>query len=151
MEPEEKDEPQPTPAEKITALYDIEEPEVSPVEKKLAEEKPTPAKAEPSSAEPAVETEEIPISEETASYARELGLSDKMIEKLATAGMLEGGPVLDYFKRMAADPNNMIAFVSYQIEGTLGSRILKNSKEISLMGSNGRMEIVKVGMRVEAI
>ena len=42
---------------------------------------------------------------------------------LATSGMLEGGPVIDYFKRLAGDKRNTIIFVSYQIDGTMGSRV----------------------------
>ncbi len=70
---------------------------------------------------------------------------------MATAGMLEGGPILDYFRRLASDPRNTLIFVSYQIEGTLGSRILKGAREVPIMGPNGKMEILKVGMRVEAV
>ena len=33
---------------------------------------------------------------------------------MATAGMLEGGPVIDYFKRLASDELNTVLFVSYQ-------------------------------------
>lgn len=70
---------------------------------------------------------------------------------MATAGMLEGGPILDYFRRLAPDQRNTLIFVSYQIEGTLGSRILKGAREVPIMGPNGKMEILKVGMRVEAV
>ncbi|MEM2989090.1 MAG: MBL fold metallo-hydrolase RNA specificity domain-containing protein, partial [Candidatus Bathyarchaeia archaeon] len=70
---------------------------------------------------------------------------------MATAGMLEGGPILDYFRRLAPDPRNTLIFVSYQIEGTLGSRILKGAREVPIVGPNGKMEILKVGMRVEAV
>ncbi|MEM4246332.1 MAG: beta-CASP ribonuclease aCPSF1, partial [Candidatus Bathyarchaeia archaeon] len=42
---------------------------------------------------------------------------------MATSGMLEGGPVIDYFRNLAPEPENSIIFVSYQIEGTLGNRI----------------------------
>ncbi|MBC7130388.1 beta-CASP ribonuclease aCPSF1, partial [Candidatus Bathyarchaeota archaeon] len=41
---------------------------------------------------------------------------------MATSGMLEGGPVIEYFKSLAEDEKNTIVFVSYQIEGTLGRR-----------------------------
>jgi len=70
---------------------------------------------------------------------------------LATSGMLEGGPAVDYFKRMASDEKNAIIFVSYQIEGTLGRRILSGLKEVSLMGENGKMEIIKVNMDVYSV
>jgi KH/beta-lactamase-domain protein len=34
---------------------------------------------------------------------------------MATSGMLEGGPSVEYFKEIAPSPNNKILFVSYQI------------------------------------
>ena len=43
---------------------------------------------------------------------------------MATSGMLEGGPSVEYFKELAPDPKNKIMFVSYQINGTLGRRVL---------------------------
>ena len=39
---------------------------------------------------------------------------------LATSGMLEGGPVLEYFKNIAPDKKSKVLFVSYQVNGTLG-------------------------------
>jgi hypothetical protein len=65
--------------------------------------------------------------------------------------MLEGGPVLDYFKNLASDEKNTLIFVSYQIDGTLGRRISHGLGELPLMNSGGRMEVVKVKMRVESI
>ncbi|MCW3981811.1 MAG: beta-CASP ribonuclease aCPSF1, partial [Candidatus Bathyarchaeota archaeon] len=38
---------------------------------------------------------------------------------IATSGMLEGGPVIEYFKQLASEKTNTIIFVSYQIDGTL--------------------------------
>jgi KH/beta-lactamase-domain protein len=70
---------------------------------------------------------------------------------LATSGMLEGGPVIDYFRRMAPDERNSMIFVSYQIEGTLGRRILNGLKEVSLIGADGKMEIVKVNMEIHSV
>ena len=37
---------------------------------------------------------------------------------IATSGMLEGGPVLEYFRNFAPNPKNKILFVSYQVNGT---------------------------------
>jgi len=70
---------------------------------------------------------------------------------IATSGMLEGGPVIEYFKHLAPDERNTIIFVSYQIEGTLGRRVQKGLTETSLMNSDGKLEIIKVKLRVEAI
>lgn len=70
---------------------------------------------------------------------------------LATSGMLEGGPVIEYFKNWAADPNNTIIFVSYQIEGTLGRRVQKGVSEVATMDNEGKMAVAQVKLQVESI
>jgi predicted metal-dependent RNase len=70
---------------------------------------------------------------------------------LATSGMLEGGPVLEYFRELASDERNTLVFVSYQIDGTLGSRVQHGVSEVTLMNRNGRMEVIKVKMRTASI
>jgi KH/beta-lactamase-domain protein len=70
---------------------------------------------------------------------------------MATAGMLEGGPVVDYFKRLASDERNTMIFVSYQIEGTLGRRVQKGLAETPIMSAEGRIEVINVKLRVESI
>ncbi|MDI6690296.1 MAG: beta-CASP ribonuclease aCPSF1 [Candidatus Bathyarchaeota archaeon] len=70
---------------------------------------------------------------------------------MATSGMLEGGPVIEYFKSLAENENNTIIFVSYQIEGTLGRRVQKGLTEVTMMNSEGKMDVVKVRLHVESI
>jgi KH/beta-lactamase-domain protein len=70
---------------------------------------------------------------------------------MATSGMLEGGPAVDYFKYLASDKNNMIVFVSYQIKGTMGCRVQKGLMETPMINNDGKIEIVKVNLRVESI
>lgn len=70
---------------------------------------------------------------------------------LATSGMLEGGPVIEYFKNWAADSNNTIVFVSYQIEGTLGRRVQKGVNEVTTMDNEGKMAVAQVRLQVESI
>jgi hypothetical protein len=70
---------------------------------------------------------------------------------MATSGMLEGGPVIEYFKSLADDSKNSIIFVSYQIEGTLGRRVKKGLSEVTMMSSEGKLDVVKVGLRAESI
>jgi KH/beta-lactamase-domain protein len=70
---------------------------------------------------------------------------------MATSGMLEGGPVIEYFKSLADDEKNSMIFVSYQIEGTMGRRVQKGLNEVTMMGSDGRLDIAKVRLRVESI
>jgi len=70
---------------------------------------------------------------------------------LATAGMLEGGPIIEYFRHLAPDERNTLIFVSYQIEGTLGRRVQKGLKEVPMVNSEGKIEIVKVNLNVLTI
>jgi KH/beta-lactamase-domain protein len=70
---------------------------------------------------------------------------------MATSGMLEGGPVIEYFKSLADNENNSIIFVSYQIEGTMGRRVQKGLNEVAVMTAEGKMDVVKVRLRCESI
>jgi KH/beta-lactamase-domain protein len=70
---------------------------------------------------------------------------------IATSGMLEGGPVIEYFKQLASDEKNALIFVSYQIEGTLGRRVQKGLAETPIVNSDGKIEILKVRLRVDSI
>lgn len=70
---------------------------------------------------------------------------------LATSGMLEGGPVLEYFKNIAPDKKNKILFVSYQVNGTLGRRVLDGSKQVSMLGKDGKVEVVTINASTEKL
>ena len=68
---------------------------------------------------------------------------------MATSGMLEGGPVLDYFEHLAPGEKNKILFVSYQVQGSMGRRVLDGGSQASLMDQNGKIKIVDVKAKVE--
>jgi hypothetical protein len=70
---------------------------------------------------------------------------------MATSGMLEGGPVIEYFKNLAESDENSIIFVSYQIEGTMGRRVQKGLTEATMMTGEGKLDIVKVRLCSESI
>lgn len=70
---------------------------------------------------------------------------------MATSGMLEGGPVIEYFKSLAESDQNSIIFVSYQIEGTLGRRVQKGLAEATMMNTEGKLDVVKVRLHVDSI
>jgi len=70
---------------------------------------------------------------------------------IATSGMLEGGPILNYLKEFAGDERNMLIFVSYQVEGTLGRKLLKGIREVSFMGDGGKAEVLNVKLRIEKV
>lgn len=67
---------------------------------------------------------------------------------LATSGMMNGGPVMEYFKEWAQNKKNSIAFVGYQAEGTMGRRIQKGWDEIPL-NVGGSVVNIKMKMNVE--
>jgi KH/beta-lactamase-domain protein len=66
---------------------------------------------------------------------------------LATSGMLIGGPSVQYLKAFATDPNNSLIFVSYQVSGTLGSRIQRGFREFQYVDSRGRTQLIKLNLR----
>ena len=70
---------------------------------------------------------------------------------MATSGMLEGGPIINYFEQLAPSDKNRLIFVSYQIAGTMGRRILDGAREVSIMTDDGKMKIVNIGCKVEKI
>ena len=70
---------------------------------------------------------------------------------LATSGMLEGGPVIEYFKSLADSEKNTVSFVSYQIEGTMGRRVQKGLNEVTVINSEGKMDVVKIRLHVDSI
>ena len=70
---------------------------------------------------------------------------------MATSGMLEGGPVLDYFEHLAPIEKNKILFVSYQVQGSIGRRVLDGGSQASLMDQNSKIKIVDVKAKVQKI
>lgn len=67
---------------------------------------------------------------------------------LATSGMLIGGPSVQYLKALAEDKNNSLIFVSYQVNGTLGSRIQRGFREIQYTNAKGRTHLVRLNLNV---
>ena len=69
---------------------------------------------------------------------------------LATSGMMQGGPIIEYFKALAEDPRNALAFVSYQAPGTLGRRLVDGEREVAF-DENGTMKIIRVKIEIKRI
>ncbi|MEM3393757.1 MAG: beta-CASP ribonuclease aCPSF1 [Candidatus Methanomethylicia archaeon] len=82
---------------------------------------------------------------------REMIASGEPCIIMATSGMLTGGPSLAYFKLLAPDERNSIIFVSYQIPGTLGRRVLNGMREIPIISEDGKSEVIKVNMNVFSV
>jgi hypothetical protein len=79
---------------------------------------------------------------------RQQVLSDeKPYVVIATSGMMNGGPIMEYFKNLASDPKNALVFVGYQAEGTTGRKIQRGDKVIDL----GNGESVEVNMKIHTI
>lgn len=69
---------------------------------------------------------------------------------LATSGMLQGGPSVEYLKGLAEDKRHTLVFSCYQGEGTLGRRIQRGEKEIVFRDSQ-REEVLNIKMEVTRI
>tara|TARA_B100000586_G_scaffold268831_1_gene246228 strand:- start:362 stop:2296 length:1935 start_codon:yes stop_codon:yes gene_type:complete len=70
---------------------------------------------------------------------------------IATSGMLEGGPVLEYFRNIAPHKQNKILFVSYQVNGTLGRRVMDGARQVSISGKEGKIEVVSINCSTERL
>ncbi|MDD5147853.1 MAG: beta-CASP ribonuclease aCPSF1 [Candidatus ainarchaeum sp.] len=77
-------------------------------------------------------------------------LAEKGAIIIASSGMLTGGPSLDYFYRMAENPNNTLIFVGYQGEGSLGRKIQGGVKAIPIT-DNGKTRALNINMKIETI
>lgn len=67
---------------------------------------------------------------------------------LATSGMMNGGPIMEYFKAWAQDSKNTIVFVGYQAEGTTGRKIQRGAKSIPINVA-GEIVNLEIKMNVE--
>lgn len=67
---------------------------------------------------------------------------------LATSGMLNGGPVMEYFKKWSHDEKNTLIFVGYQAEGTLGRRIQKGQKDVQVYDKDRNIN-VQINMEID--
>ena len=70
---------------------------------------------------------------------------------MATSGMLQGGPSVQYLERLADNPKNCLLFVSYQVEGTLGRRVQKGWKDFTAVDDKGKRHMVRLNLQVETI
>ncbi|MBI2148584.1 MBL fold metallo-hydrolase [Candidatus Woesearchaeota archaeon] len=71
---------------------------------------------------------------------------------MATSGMLQGGPALEYFKHFAENPKNCLIFTCYQGIGSIGRRIEEGEREIAFVsGGSKRPEVTKILMKIYTI
>ncbi len=60
---------------------------------------------------------------------------------VTTSGMLTGGPVVYYLKRLAGDPANKMILIGYQAEGTPGRELQEGKKEVDFHDSKLRVRM----------
>lgn len=87
---------------------------------------------------------------DSASMREEICHSPDPCIVLATAGMMNGGPVLEYFKAWADNPLNWLLFVGYQSEGSIGRQIQRGRKEIT-MSEKGTAINLNIRINTETI
>ncbi|MBN2094622.1 MAG: beta-CASP ribonuclease aCPSF1 [Candidatus Aenigmarchaeota archaeon] len=66
---------------------------------------------------------------------------------LATSGMVNGGPIMEYIKKFGSDPKNTLVFVGYQAEGTIGRKIQRGDKVIETPDG----EQVEINLQIKTI
>jgi hypothetical protein len=69
---------------------------------------------------------------------------------LATSGMMSGGPVLEYFKHWADNPNHALLFVGFQSETSFGRKIQRGAREV-VVHDRGNPISLQVKMDLETI
>ena len=97
-----------------------------------------------------------PFMRENFIEVKDRTMREEIVEKgpaiiMATSGMLNGGPSVEYLKMLAEDPKNSLVFVSYQVEGTLGRAIKDKKREVSFLTREGKMVTIKINMKVYSI
>lgn len=65
---------------------------------------------------------------------------------IAGSGMCTGGRMPHHLKRYLSDPQSQLLIIAYQVEGSLGRRLLDGAKAVEIEG-----EKIKVSARVSAI
>jgi uncharacterized protein len=91
-----------------------------------------------------------PIFHEAKREDRDKILKEKGAIIITTSGMMNGGPVLEYFQKMAPDKANTLVFVGYLAEGTLGRKIQQGLKTMPI-SDNGKTKRLDINMRIENI
>jgi len=81
---------------------------------------------------------------------REEIINERPCVIISTSGMMTGGPVIEYFKRVCEDERNLLLFVGYQGENTLGRKIQDGLREIQLE-EDGKLKTFKINLEVKTL
>lgn len=82
----------------------------------------------------------------SAAESKELNFLREPAVIISASGMCEAGRVLHHLKNNLHDPDNVVLFVGFQAEHTLGRRLVDGEKEVRIFG-----EPYQVRARVESI
>lgn len=69
---------------------------------------------------------------------------------LATSGMLNGGPIMEYLRAFGPEVKNSLVFVGYQAEGTMGRRLQKGWSEVPIY-NKGQTDTIKINLQVHTV
>ncbi len=70
---------------------------------------------------------------------------------MATSGMLQGGPSVQYLRAFAEDEKNSLIFCSYQVEGTLGRRVQKGYNQFNYHTSTGKNQPIRINLEINTV
>ncbi|PSQ21960.1 beta-CASP ribonuclease aCPSF1 [Halobacteriales archaeon QS_9_67_15] len=70
---------------------------------------------------------------------------------LSTSGMVTGGPIMSWLKLLGGDPENLLLFVGYQAQGTLGRRIQSGRREVPFNDRGSRSEQLTLRLGVDSV
>ncbi|KKT81038.1 MAG: hypothetical protein UW79_C0028G0008 [Candidatus Yanofskybacteria bacterium GW2011_GWA2_44_9] len=65
---------------------------------------------------------------------------------MAGSGMSNGGRILYHEQEYLPDPNSTVLFVNYQVDGSLGKKLMDGSKDVTILGKS-----VPVRCKIKAI
>ncbi len=82
---------------------------------------------------------------------KELILEEGPCLILATSGMLQGGPSVEYLKGLAEGSKHSLMFSCYQPPGSLGYRVRAGESEIKIRGENGKQQTLKINLQVHKV
>ncbi|MDP3954313.1 MAG: MBL fold metallo-hydrolase [bacterium] len=82
----------------------------------------------------------------TTAQSKEINATPNPKIIIAGSGMSQGGRILHHERRYLPDPKSTILFIGYQVNGSLGRRILEGDKKVRIFG-----ETIEVKCKVEAI
>ncbi len=85
---------------------------------------------------------------ETRNHRQDICDSTESKIVLATSGMMNGGPVMEYFKSWLDSKQHSLVFVGYQADGTLGRRIQRGSPDV-VLSDNGKQNKFQINLAIE--